>query len=379
MTNPNDVSPDSSGAPTVPEMVLPDFSGRSTISVMPALTWGVPSETIPDEIASAERVVILVLDSLGWVQMQERLDLIPNLSKMNGGSATTTAPSTTASALTSISTGVAPGEHGIIGYRFPAGGEVMNALRWTTASGDHRGTVSPSSVQVVPPLGGGAWDIVGDRQFKGSGFTAAYLGEGPYHGVWHPSSLVAETRRLFDEGQKRVYAYYDGLDHVAHVYGFNGQHFNHELAFCDWLVGAMLDGVPTGTAVVVTADHGQIDAPEIVSVSPDTMQLVTNRSGESRFRWLHAKPGATEDLAATARESHGDQAWVRTREQVIDEGWFGPTVSTEAAARLGDVALVAHAPVGFDDPGEPHASKLIGRHGSLTEAEMLVPVLHTLS
>ena len=362
-----------------PQMVLPDFGGRSTISVLPALTWGVPSETIPDEIASAERIVVLVLDSLGWVQMQERLDLIPNLAGMGGGAATTVAPSTTAAALTSISTGGAPGEHGIVGYRFPAGGSVMNALRWSSPSGDHRSIVSPHSVQVAPTLCGGSWDVVGDKQFIGSGFTSAYLGDGPYHGVWHPSSLVAETRRLLDEGQNRVYTYYDGLDHVAHVHGFAHEHFNLELAFCDWLVGAMLEAVPSGTAVVVTADHGQIDAPDMVRVSPECLALTANRSGEPRFRWLHAKPGATDDLASAALETHGDQAWVRTKEQVIDEGWFGPTVTDDAANRLGDVALVAHAPVGFDDPGEPHAARLVGRHGSLTEAEMLVPVVHALA
>lgn len=365
--------------PTTPKMVLPDYGGASTISVMPALTWGVPSPTIPDEIAGAERIVMLVLDSLGWVQMRERLDLIPNLSKMGGGPATTTAPSTTASALTSISTGVTPGEHGIVGYRFPAGGEVMNALRWTTPSGDHRGVVSPTSVQVAPPLGGGSWDVVGNRMFKDSGFTAAYLGDGPYHPVWHPSSLVAETRRLFDEGQKRVYCYYDGLDHVAHVHGFSGEHFNLELGFCDWLVGAMLEGVPSGTAVVVTADHGQIEAPEIVKVSSDVLSMVSVRSGEPRFRWLHAIPGSTQELEAACVEYHGDHAWVRTRDQLIDEGWFGLTVSPDAASRMGDVALIAHAPVGFDDPGEPHASKLVGRHGSVTEDEMLVPIVHFLA
>ena len=364
---------------TEPKMVLPDYGGHSTISIMPALTWGVSSPTIPDEVAGAERVVLLVLDSLGWVQMQERLNLVPHMSSMGGGPATTTAPSTTASALTSISTGVAPGEHGIVGYRFPAGGAVMNALRWTTPAGDHRQIVEPSSIQVAPTLGGGQWDIVSDRQFEGSGFTNAYLGTGPYHGVWHPSSLVAETVRLFEEGHKRVYTYYDGLDHVAHVHGFTGQHFNLEMQFCDWLVGALLNAVPAGTAVVITADHGQIQAPEIVRVSRDVMSLAANRSGEPRFRWLHAKPGATDELAAAATEDHGDQAWVRTKEQVIDEGWFGPTVSPEAASRLGDVALVAHAPIGFDDPGEPHANRLVGRHGSLTEAEMLVPVLHAVT
>ena len=362
---------------TEPKMVLPDFGGRSTVSIMPALTWGVPSPTIPDEIARAERVVVLVLDSLGWVQMEERRHLIPNLSKMDGGAATTTAPSTTAAALTSISTGVPPGEHGIVGYRFPAGGAVMNALRWTTPAGDHRGVVPPTSLQTSPTLGGGDWQIVSDRQFAGSGFTAAYLGEDtPYNGVWHPSSLVAETVRLLADGHDRIYTYYDGLDHVAHIHGFAGEHFNLELGFCDWLVGAMLEAVPAGTAVVVTADHGQIDASEMVRVSSDCLNLVSGRSGESRFRWLHAKPGATEELAAAATEAHGEHAWIRTKEQVIDEGWFGPVVTPEAAARLGDVSLVAHAPVGFDDPGEPHADRLVGRHGSLTAAEMLVPVLY---
>ncbi len=363
---------------TEPEMILPDYAGNATISVMPALTWGVPSQTIPEEVARADRIVLLVLDSLGWVQMQERPELTPNLNVMSGGSATTTAPSTTATALTSISTGMAPGEHGIVGYRFPAGGSVMNVLRWTTAAGDHRDVVPPTSVQVGAPLGGGSWEIVGDRSFAGSGFTSAYLGNAPYHGIWHPSSLVAETLRLFEQGHSRIYTYYDGLDHVAHVHGFSGQHFNLELKFCDWLVGEMMRAVPAGTAVVVTADHGQVEAPTIVPVADSCRRLLRSRSGEARFRWLHAKPGASDELLAAATEAHRDQAWVRSKEQIIDEGWFGPTVSGEAQDRLGDVALVAHAMVGFDDPGEPHTDRLVGRHGSLTEAEMLVPVLHTV-
>lgn len=363
---------------TIDEPLLPTFSGASTISIMPALTWGVPSPTIPDSVASADRVVVLVLDSLGWMQLEERRALASVLSSMAGGPATTVAPSTTAAALTSISTGVPPGEHGIVGYRFPAGGTVMNALRWTSPAGDHRDIVSPSAAQPVPTLGGGDWHVVSDRLFVGSGFTEAYLGDAPYHGIWHPSSIVAETRALLDAGHSRIYGYYDGLDHVAHIHGFSGTHFDLELAFCDWLVGAMIDALPTGTALVVTADHGQIDAHEIVPVDRSCLDLTVQRSGEPRFRWLHAAAGAVDDLAAAAEEAHGHLAWIRTKEQVIDEGWFGPTVTADAAARLGDVALVARAPIGFDDPGERHADKLVGRHGSLTPAEMLVPVLHTI-
>ena len=363
---------------STPEPHLPDFGGASTISIMPALTWGVSASTIPDAVARAERVVVLVIDSLGWMQLQERTHLAPNLCALDGGSATTCAPSTTAAALTSISTGVAPGEHGIVGYRFPAGGAVMNALRWTTSAGDHRQIVSPSDTQPVPTLGGGSWNVVSDRQFIGSGFSQAYLGDAPYHGIWHPSSLVAATRELLDAGQTHIYTYYDGLDHTAHVHGFSGSYFDLELQFCDWLVGAMLDALPTGTALVVTADHGQIDAPQIVQVAKSCVSLSTGRSGEPRFRWLHARSGATDDLYEAAVEEHGDVAWVRTQEQVIDEGWFGPTVTPPARARLGDVCLVPFEPIGFDDPGEPHADRLVGRHGSLTSEEMLVPIVHTV-
>ncbi len=363
---------------SVPQPVIPDYSGASTISVLPALTWGTPSPVIPEEIAAAERVVVLIIDSLGWLQLHEYAEHAPTLMGLSGGAATTTAPSTTAVALTSISTGVAPGEHGIVGYRFPIGGAVMNALRWTTSQGDHRSIAVPRETQPTPTLAGGSWNIVSDRLFVGSGFTEAYLGDAPYQGVWHPSSLVAATRELLDAGQTHVYTYYDGLDHTAHVHGFEGSYFRLELQFCDWLVNQMIDALPTGTALVVTADHGQIHAPEIKPVDRSLLNMCTGRSGEPRFRWLHAKPGATAELASAAQAAHGASAWVRTKEQVIDEGWFGPTVSTDARNRLGDVALVPFEPFGFDDPGEPHADRLVGRHGSLTEAEMLVPVLHTI-
>ena len=366
-----------SSMPPEPTLVIPNYGDGGNASVIPSLTWGTPSTLVPDAVVSAPRCVVLVLDSLGWVQMRERAEHAPTLAAMSGASATTSAPSTTATALTTISTGVPPGEHGIVGYRFPAGGSVMNALRWTTTAGDHRRTVLPEEIQATATFAGGSqWRVVGSRQFIGSAFTEAYLGKAPYRGVEHPSSLVAGIRAELDDGASHVYSYYDGLDHVAHIYGFDGSYFDMELRFCDWLVSELIQALPPQTSLVVTADHGQVHAPDIVKVDQEVIALTANRSGEARFRWLHARPGAVDELTSAAQERHGDVAWVRTQEQVIDEGWFGPTVSHDARSRLGDVALVAHELIGFDDPGEPHADRLVGRHGSLTEAEMLVPVLH---
>lgn len=254
----------------------------------------------------------------------------------------------------------------------------MNALRWTTPAGDHRSISPPSEIQQKPPMAGVNWDVVADRDFSASGFTEAYLGGAAYHGVWHPSTLVSTTRLLLDSGRPRVFAYYDGLDHIAHTYGFRGEHFDMELSFCDWLVGEMISMLPSGSALVVMADHGQIEAPELVKLSPDCDALCRGRSGEPRFRWLHARKGAKDELYEAALGSHGDIAWVRTKEQVIDEQWFGPEVTSAAARRLGDVCLVPFEAIGVDDPGEPYAHRLIGRHGGLTLPEMMVPILHAM-
>jgi hypothetical protein len=102
------------------------------------------------------------------------------------------------------------------------------------------------------------------------------------------------------------------------------------------------------------------------------------QSGEGRFRWLHARAGRVGQVLAAA-EAHADLAWVVTREEVVDGGWFGPKVSDDAIRRLGDVALVARDDVSFYDALDTGPFSLVGRHGSVTPAEMRVPLLAAAS
>jgi predicted AlkP superfamily pyrophosphatase or phosphodiesterase len=93
---------------------------------------------MPEPVAGADQVVLLVLDGLGWDQLQDRRHLAPTLSSMLGGPITSVSPSTTATALTSIATGLTPGVHGVMGYRVAVDHEVLNILRWSTPQGDAR-------------------------------------------------------------------------------------------------------------------------------------------------------------------------------------------------------------------------------------------------
>ena len=76
-----------------------------------------------------------------------------------------------------------------------------------------------------------------------------------------------------------------------------------------------------------------------------------------------------------ATQFHSDVDWVVSKEQTLDEGWFGPKVLPAALDRLGDVALVAREPIAFEDVADTGPFVLQGRHGSMTSAEVMVPLL----
>jgi hypothetical protein len=126
----------------------------------------------------------------------------------------------------------------------------------------------------------------------------------------------------------------------------------------------------------VTSDHGQVhvDRGGWVDLS-DLAPMIALYAGEARFRYLYAKPGAATELAAAARESVSDRAWVLTREELFAEGWIGPAPEGPIGSRVGDVVLTAREPVAFVDPTLPQETHLIGMHGSLTPDEMYVPLL----
>ena len=360
-----------------PEPVLPAYGGACVDGVMAPLLdpdraapgW------IPEPAREAGQVVLLVLDGLGWEQLQERRQLAPTMTGLAGGPITTVAPSTTATALTSITTGLPPAAHGVVGYRVRVGREVLNVLRWRTANGDARGSVPPEEICYLSPFCGTRPPVVTRAEFSESGFTGAHLSGTRLHGWRMPSTLVVTVRELLALGEPFVYAYYDGVDKVAHEFGL-GAAYDAELAAADRLVSDLLEALPAGAALVVVSDHGQVDVGDsVLPVDPEAMEAVAQMSGEGRFRWLHARPGTQDRLLARAREGHGDHAWVVSRAEAEGAGWFGGRLRPEVAARLGDVAIVPHQPVAVVDPDDTGNIRLRSRHGSLTSAEMLVPLL----
>ena len=363
------------------EPIFPDYSGPNVRGIVPALLAphrGADREWMPAPVRDAAQVVILVLDGLGWDQFVDNRAHMPTLATFDGGPITTVVPSTTATALTSITTGLTPGEHGLVGYRIDVGGDILNVLRWSTTAGDARRKYEPQRLQPFSPFMGESVPVVTKADFDRTGFTDAHLRGQRMLGWRAASSLAVTVGQLLRNGEPLVYTYYDGIDKIAHERGF-GAYYEAELRSADDIVEQVRAQLPDGASLLVTADHGQVDVGSNTTVLGDeVLKLTKYQSGEGRFRWLHARPGVDADLYQAALAEHGDVAWIMSRQELIEGGWLGPVVSPPVAARLGDVAVITKTPISFHDPADSGPFPLVCRHGSLTSAEMLVPLLASM-
>lgn len=354
--------------------VVPDYGGACVTRVVPELLAGEPPSWMPAPIRGAEAVVLLVLDGLGWNALDAYRGAMPELTAFEGGPITTVVPSTTAAALTSLATGLAPSEHGLVGFRIRVGDGVLNVLTWQY-DGPGR---APDAFEVQRHTAFCSREVpaVTCSEFRGTPFTEAQLRGARFVGWRTTGTLVEHCRRLVARGEPFVDAYYPGIDKVAHEFGLEDGFYEAELRSADALVGAVRDALPAQAALVVTSDHGQVHAePDHWLDVGDLERHVALQAGDARFRYLYARPGAAADLAAAARELVGDRAWVLTRRELIEAGWLGPSPAGSIGSRIGDVVLAANEKVAFVDPALPREAQLRSLHGSVTADEMLVPLL----
>jgi hypothetical protein len=361
-------------SPLTADAVRPALDGASVAGLMPALVGAAGRDWLPEPARSASAVVLLVLDGLGWSAVQEHGDDVPTLRGMEGGSITTVVPSTTSTALTSIATGLAPAQHGIVGYRMLVDDAVLNVLRWSwNAKG---APPDPFAVQRHTAFLGREVPTITKSEFRTTGFTQAHLRGGTFIG-WHtPAALVEHATRSVASGAPVVYAYYPGVDSVAHEFGLRDAVYRRELRAADRIVADLLAALPATAALVVTSDHGQVHMERDAWIDLGSLgAMVYAMAGDGRFRDLYARKGQQRELVGAARELVGDAAWVWSRAELLADGVMGTGATGTIPGRIGDVILASRGEKAFIDPALPNEIQLRSAHGSLTADEMLVPLL----
>ncbi len=339
-------------------------------NLVPALRADPPSRPgwLPEAARTAESIVLLLLDGLG-ADVVDSAEM-PTLSAMDGGAIPTVAPATTAAALTSLATGCLPGRHGVTGFRVRVGSDILNVLRWRTNNGT---AVDPVRFQPRTPFGGDVIPVVGPGQYEHSEFTKAHLRGCDYRAALSRASATELVAREVTTGSPFVYLYDPLVDEVAHRHGLRDGFFDAEVTSADRYIELLLHALPSSTALVVTADHGQVHIDGWLEPTDAVRSETAITTGDARFRSLYGYPGRAAQLLEHTRAAFERDAWVLTREELVESNWLGPCTDA-ARARIGDVVVVPFGPSGVFDPTLPRERGMKSAHGGFDPAETNVPL-----
>lgn len=355
-------------------LVAPRYRDDWIGGVVPGILADDRPVWFPAPARQARTVVLLVVDGLGTALLHRHAPHTPRLHAMAASTITATVPSTTAAGLTSIATGAVPAVHGLIGYRFRLGGQVLSPLRWEFAGGAPG--PDPAQTQPVVPFLGRRAAVINHREFATSGFTRAHLRGAAFRGYEDVEDLPGLVLAAVAEGERFVYAYDDRVDKAGHAEGIDADAMIAALRGADAVAGQILDGLPPEAVLMVTADHGHlaVHPDKVIDLAP-LRPFTAQMAGDARLRSLHAAAGATAELRNRAVEWYGQLAWVLTRDQIGTGGLFGARPGLSVSGRIGDVVLVPRDDFCFIDPGYRQEADLASMHGGLSSDEMEVPLL----
>ena len=340
-------------------------------------------ETIDSlSLGSAEnREVLILIDGMGQDAIDKYGDQFPIFDELKQvNKLYTNFPSTTATSLSTLGTGVLPGVHGMLGYtvRVPrSDNRLLNALKW-----DER--VDPVMWQKVPTLferavlAGVSVTHVAAKRYEGSGFTQAALRGAKYVGANGVDEMATAVSAALKPQPSFVYTYLNTLDSAGHSDGVGSDKWLNALQQVSEFITKVKQLAPAGTRIWVTSDHGMVNSTEQVILGQDNKLLenVTLIGGEPRARHIYIKEGAASETIAQWQEFFGNKAKVLSKETAITDGLFGPVVTEDSHDRLGDLIAIANNDLILVDPARVREeSSMVGHHGGVTDIEVEIPLL----
>jgi hypothetical protein len=372
-------------------------------------TWDdrlVPLDPVADPLGGrrAEGTVILLLvDGLGWrafrraVTAQDANPLRPWAARARP--ITTVFPSTTTCALTSLSTGLAPAQHGIVGHRMylPRWGVMADMLRMSPSFLPGRDLLftqdfDTTELSGVPTLfqRGLSAAVVSREAFTGSGFTRLLYAGAEYVPYATASGLSHVLGELLNRPRPppAVFVYWDELDTSHHIHGPEASLFELELERIQGLLRAVVRRIGPARAnaaeLWVTGDHGQVPLTAEGNVAlerhPEILRDLTGPAGgDRRASFLTTRAGRGPSVATRLKELLPAESVVRTMESARSEGLFGPgPPHPELRERTGDLLALPSSPGGisYESPGRVLRHRLLaGAHGGLEPEELWVPLI----
>ncbi|MBI2669322.1 alkaline phosphatase family protein [Candidatus Woesearchaeota archaeon] len=358
--------------------ILQAFGGKSQYDPLKILP--------PQQITNPKTVVLFLIDGLG-MEFLRNYATGSVIHRYLKGEITSVFPSTTASAITTIMTGLAPQQHGITGWftYFEQLDEIALVLPYITRKDRKKIKVHPSTLlpfkTVYQQINRKSYCILPKGYLK-LGYNKAACAGATLVGYRSIAGLFHKLKQLCQQDHpKYIYAYWPLFDDVCHAKGYNSkearEHFRHLNDYFKKLV-KHLKG--TDTTLLITADHGQMELEQGLMMQPEKFHC-SSFWGEPRavFCIVEQKYQLQfEQFCETKLKKYA--VWYRSSD-LLEQGYFGLGKAHPAIKhRIGTHILLPKQNYALRDFMKKEKQHFFrGNHGGLSREELIIPlsVIHT--
>lgn len=368
--------------------------------------------SIPDRIKTAfasghyDAVVLFLVDGFGW-RFFERFQEAPFLKRMAKTGQVekliSQFPSTTAAHLTTIHTGWNVGQSGVHEWIYyePLVDAIIAPLLFSYAGLWERDLLKATGIEPaffyprgmfypeLKQMGVQSFGF-GLREYTPSTYSSVIMSGAELRAFKTFSEALINVQRLLEEQKQPayIYLYLDKIDTLAHEYGPTAPQTEAEIETFLLMMEYYFERMFKGKRILflMTADHGQVE------VDPKTTIFLNTNSqfvGIERFLksnlkgQLLAPAGSPRDLFLYIKDDLVDEAQsflapklegnadVVKTEFLIENGYFGPEVSSRFRERVGNLVILPYLyeSVWWYEKGK-FEQRFYGHHGGLTPQEM---------
>lgn len=353
------------------------------------------------------QVILVLVDALAYARLAKwkdeaksavwgQLADVGNLMPL-----TSISPSTTSAALTTFWTGQSPTRHGITGYEtwLKEYGLVANMIFHAPFSfGMEFGSLShagfePREFLNLPTLGshlqaaGVQAHAFQNQLIINSGLSEMFFDHVERHGFLDENDLWSQVRELLEAKRQQrnfLWVYWEHVDGLSHKLGPDADEVyanfaSFSQAFQREIAERLSLEARQDTLLLLAADHGSVHTPDNPHYDLNNHPNLLRRlhimpTGENRMAYLHVRPGQIEAVREYIERTWPGQFTVVETANALHAGLLGPGEQHPGLAdRTGDLIVLAQGDGYWWWGNRPNP--LLGRHGGLTEADMLVPLL----
>ena len=357
-----------------------------------------------------KNIIFFLIDAFGFYQWKKYGNKIPLFKKIDDKKSlypiTAVFPSTTASALNTINSGLTPAEHGLFEWTLymPEIDKTILTLPFSDIAVNKRNSLLkekidpkilfnfPTIYQKLEKENINCFSFL-DRIYKNGCYAKLTRKGSEAFSFVNFSDLTVKLRDQINKaaGRNFFFIYWDKLDTLAHKYGPDSDSCKVELAKISYLlltefVQKLSKKTRKETLLIFSADHGQIgiNPKEVIYLNKDKFIMENFKkdkkreiilpTGGPRSVFLHIKKSKLDEVFLYLKDKLQKKADVLLMEEAIKLGLFGKNkISPRFRKRLGDLLILPHKNYTIWREYKKKKFKYLGHHGGLSREEMVIP------